>query len=72
MQPAAPGFLAERAMGTLHRQATGRASLRLPPDHAQPDFFLVGNEIGAKPHRIGRASIAGVLVDLCDHSIGAA
>jgi len=43
-----------------HGDATFRTDLSPLPTHARRDFRLVWNEIGTKPHRIGRAGLADI------------
>jgi hypothetical protein len=58
-----PVSLASRRR-SAHRQAASFAQLRPLSHHARPDLRLVRNEFVAKPHGVGRASIADRLAAL--------
>jgi hypothetical protein len=47
-----------------HRQAAGGAELAVLGVHAGRDPLHVWHEFGAQPHRIGRASLAGLIAAL--------
>jgi len=47
-----------------HRQAASGAELGVFGVHASRDLWHVWHEFGAQPHRIGRASLAGLIAAL--------